>query len=420
MQISADLHIHSKYSMATSKNMDLPTLASEAKKKGIDVIGTGDCVHGKWLGEIKKVAAMPDSNSNNNSNGGSSDDESLNINGTNFVLTCEVEDKNRVHHLLIVPSISKAEELREAFIPCSKNLDADGRPTLTIDGVEIAQYAKDAGALIGPAHAFTPWTAMYAAHDSLKSCYGDLSDYVSFVELGLSADSDYADRIPELRRLTFLSNSDAHSPWTNKFAREFNRFCVEGTGFSEIRLAILRQQGRYPTLNAGFYPQEGKYNESACIKCLVHYTYNDAVSRQWKCSCGGRIKKGVLDRVEELSDSPEPIHPPHRPPYIHTVPLSEIIRMAIGHAGANTKGVLTIWNKLVGDCGSEIAVLIDADIGALDVDARVRSALVAFRDGALVIHPGGGGEYGTLSLPDASDGVQKTRRMPPQKSLFEY
>ncbi|MCK5660676.1 MAG: endonuclease Q family protein, partial [Methanosarcinales archaeon] len=353
MQISADLHIHSKYSMATSKNMDLPTLASEAKKKGIDVIGTGDCLHDKWLGEIKKNAASSDAGS---------DDGSFKIKDTTFVLTCEVEDKNRVHHLLIVPSISKAEELREAFIPCSKNLDADGRPTLKIDGVEIAQYAKDAGALIGPAHAFTPWTAMYAAHDSLKSCYGDLSDYISFVELGLSADSSYADRIPELRDLTFLSNSDAHSPWTNKFAREFNRFCVQGTDFSEIRLAILRQQGRYPTLNAGFYPQEGKYNESACIKCLVHYTYDDAVSIKWKCTCGGRIKKGVQDRVQELSDSSEPIHPPHRPPYIHIVPLSEIIRMAIGYAGINTKGVQSIWEKLVGDCGSEISVLIDVDI----------------------------------------------------------
>src|SRR5665648_279870 len=285
MQISADLHIHSKYSMASSKNMDLPTLASEAKKKGIDVIGTGDCVHGKWLGEIKKIAA----NTNE-----SRDDESLNLNGTTFILTCEVEDKNRVHHLLIVPSISKAEELRESFNRHSKNLDADGRPTLTLDGVEIAQYAKDAEALIGPAHAFTPWTAMYAAHDSLKSCYGDLSDYISFVELGLSADSSYADRICELRDLTFLSNSDAHSPWANKFAREFNKFCVQGTDFSEIRLAILRQQGRYPTLNAGLYPQEGKYNESACIKCFIHYAYDEAISRQWKCTCGSRIKKGCL------------------------------------------------------------------------------------------------------------------------------
>lgn len=410
MQISADLHIHSKYSMATSKNMDLPTLASEARKKGIDVVGTGDCVHGKWLGEIKKNAASVNAGC---------DDGSFNINDTTFVLTCEVEDKNRVHHLLLVPSISKAEELREAFIPCSKNLDADGRPTLNIDGVQIAQYAKDAGALIGPAHAFTPWTAMYAAHDSLKSCYEDLCDYVSFVELGLSADSDYADRIPELRDLTFLSNSDAHSPWPNKFAREFNRFCVKGTDFSEIRLAILRQKGRYPTLNAGFYPQEGKYNETACIKCLAHYTYHDAVLQKWRCTCRGLIKKGVRDRVEELSGSQEPIHPPHRPPYIHIVPLSEIIRMAIGHAGVNTKGVMDVWNKLVGDCGSEIAVLVDADIGSLDVDERVVSAIAAFRDKTLVIHPGGGGEYGSLSLSDMLY-EPKPKRIPSQKSLFEY
>ncbi|MCG7853408.1 MAG: phosphotransferase, partial [Methanosarcinaceae archaeon] len=175
MQINADLHIHSKYSMACSNKMELPTIAVEAAKKGIDLVGTGDCIHPKWLLDIKQAAM---------------DDETVWINDTYFVLTTEIEDNNRVHHLLILPSVSKAEELAET-IGKYGNLAVDGRPTVQLDGSSIAEAAKDVGAMIGPAHAFTPWTALYAAHDFLESCYGDMTDYVSFVELGLSADSDY-------------------------------------------------------------------------------------------------------------------------------------------------------------------------------------------------------------------------------------
>ena len=255
-----------------------------------------------------------------------------------FTLTTEIEDNHRVHHLLILPSISKSEELAEAMSRHG-DLSSDGRPTVRLNGAEIAEIARDIGALIGPCHAFTPWTAMYAYHDSLKSCYGDMTDYISFLELGLSADSDYADRISELHRLTFLTNSDAHSPLSNKLAREFNRMEVPDMSFEGLRKAILREEHYRVILNVGFYPQEGKYNESACIKCFTHYSLEESVSNKWKCSvCGGRIKKGVYDRVNELADLPQPVHPDHRPPYVHLMPLSEIIMMALGHASINTKG----------------------------------------------------------------------------------
>ena len=203
MKVNTDLHLHSKYSMASSRKMELPTIAREAAKKGMELLGTADCTHPKWLEEIKKASI--------------SNDE-IRIDDICFIPTTEIEDNKRVHHLLILPSISKAEELAERISPFG-NLEVDGRPTVRLDGSEIAEIAKDLGALIGPCHAFTPWTALYGYHDSLKSCYGDMTDYISFVELGLSADSDYADRIEELHRLTFLSNSDAHSPSTNKLAR---------------------------------------------------------------------------------------------------------------------------------------------------------------------------------------------------------
>ena len=402
MQVNADLHIHSKYSMATSPKMDLPTLATESHKKGIQLVATGDCLHPKWLSEIKKL---------DYENGVFSLDD------TSFVLTTEVEDENRVHHLILIPSISKAEELYEFMKPHSKNIDSDARPNVKLGGEQIAEAAVEAGALIGPAHAFTPWTAMYASHDSLEGCYGDMADHIYFMELGLSADTSYADRISELQCLTFLTNSDAHSPYVNKLAREFNRFEMEDTSFDELKMAIIREKGRKPVLNVGMFPQEGKYNESACIKCFKHYTLRESVIKSWRCSCGGRIKKGVMDRVNELAAYDKPQHPDHRPPYLHLVPLSEIISIALG-IGPNTKGVKKEWDKLIERHGSEVAVLVDDDISDSGADERVLNIIMAFRDEKVIIHPGGGGQYGWAEfsgteLPKNDDGE-------PQKSLFDF
>ncbi len=386
MKVNADLHLHSKYSMACSAKMELLTIASEASKKGMELIGTGDCTHPKWLEEIKKAAIS---------------DEEIRIDNTFFIPTTEIEDIDRVHHLLILPSISKAEELAER-ISSFGNLEADGRPSVRLDGCEIAEIAKDLGALIGPCHAFTPWTALYGYHDSLESCYGSMTDYVSFVELGLSADSNYADRIEELNRLTFLTNSDAHSPSTNKLAREFTQFNVPDITFEGLKKAILREQGYGATLNVGFFPEEGKYNRSACIKCFTQYTLAEAEAIKWRCSkCGGIIKKGVYDRVNELADFEEPRHPAYRPPYLHLIPLAEIIQMALGHASVQTKGVKTSWETLVNHFGNEVEALIYAEPEALKiVDEKVVNAILAFRKGDVIIHPGGGGQYGWLELPE--------------------
>lgn len=403
MQVNADLHIHSKYSMATSPKMDLPTLASESRKKGIQLVATGDCLHPKWLTEIKKLKEEK----------GVFKTPYLNT-GTSFVLTTEVEDINQVHHLLIIPSISKAQELYEFMKPRSKDIDSDGRPNVRLNGEEIAQAAKDAGALIGPAHAFTPWTAMYASHNSLKDCYGDMAEHIYFLELGLSADTSYADRISELRCLTFLSNSDAHSPYVNKLAREFNRFEMIDISFDELRMAIIRENGRKPVLNVGFYPEEGKYNESACIRCYRHYTLRENIIKGWSCSCGATIKKGVKDRVNELATYDEPRHPAHRPPYLHLIPLSEIIAMALG-MGTNTKGVQGIWNALIERYGSEVAVLVDADIKNSGVDESVINAILALRCGKVKVHPGGGGQYGRIELD-----AERKNDCKPQKSLFDF
>ncbi|MHC1576594.1 MAG: TIGR00375 family protein [Methanosarcinaceae archaeon] len=403
MLINADLHLHSKYSMACSERMELPTIAQEAKKKGIDLVATGDCIHPQWLKAIKEAA---------------SDDETIVIHDTHFILTTEIEDRNRVHHLLILPSIAKADELAEEMAKHG-NLTLDGRPTVRLDGCQIAEIAKDVGALIGPCHAFTPWTALYAAHDTLQSCYQDMTDYISFVELGLSADTDYADRIDELHRLTFLSNSDAHSPWSNKLAREFTRFEVPQIDFEGIEMAILRKNGCGATLNVGLFPQEGKYNRSACSRCHTQYTLGQCRSHNWRCPCGGQIKKGVFERVQELADHNTPQHPEYRPPYLHLMPLAEIIMMALGHASISTKGVKNAWESLVRTFGSEVAVLLDADLDQIGpVDSRIVDAIAAFRNNEVIIHPGGGGKYGWIELPQQDEPAAE--KQDNQSSLFDF
>jgi len=387
MLINADLHIHSRYSGATSDKMTISSLSVEAPRKGINVLATGDCLHGAWQKEIKTCTVI--------------EDGTFEMNGTRFILSAEVEDNHRVHHLLYFPSFSAVESFKEKIKSKSKNIETDGRPNVDMNGIELATLAKDVDALIGPAHAFTPWTAMYAYYSSLENCYGDLASYISFVELGLSADSDYADTIQELHRLTFLTNSDCHSPHPVRLAREFTRFEVHDTTFQEIKKAILRTGGNKPVLNVGLPPQEGKYNETACISCFTHYTLDEAIKRRWKCSCGKRIKKGVRDRIREIATFKEPRHPEHRPPYIYLIPLSEIIAKALGQHTPFTQSVTKRWDELITAFGSEIAVVLDADIhevAKVTIPAIVE-AVQAFRDHKVILIPGGGGKYGTIELP---------------------
>ena len=409
MIINADLHIHSRYSGATSDKMNIKTISLEAPLKGINVMATGDCLHSSWIKEIKTCNVI--------------DDGTFEMNGTRFILSTEIEDQRRVHHLLYFPSFSAVEEFKDRIKSKSKNLETDGRPNVNLGGEELASLAKDVEALIGPAHAFTPWTAMYAYHSSLKDCYGDLADYISFVELGLSADSDYADTIEELHRLTFLTNSDCHSPHPVRLAREFNRFEVNDATFDEIKKAILRTGGNKPVLNIGLPPQEGKYNESACISCYTHYALEEAKRRRWKCHCGKRIKKGVRDRIKEMATFEEPQHPDHRPPYLHLIPMAEIITKEVGQHTPFTQTVSKRWNELVSAFGNEITVLIDTDINeiAKATAPAITEAIQAFREKKVIIVPGGGGKYGTIELPNDEQAIAvPVYPQDTQTSLFDY
>lgn len=391
MIVNADLHIHSRYSGKTSTKMNLENISTAAPFKGINIMGTGDCLNKRWLEEIKQCRKI--------------DDGTFQLNDTRFILTTEIEAEKRVHNLVFFPCISSLEDFKERIKNKCENLDIDGRPKIDMTGSELAQVAKDVDALIGPAHAFTPYTSVYSAFNSLYECYGDMADYISFVELGLSADSNLADKIKELHRLTFLTNSDSHSPHPVRLAREFTRFEVKDATYDEIKKAILRRGGNRPILNIGLPPEEGKYHESACRKCYTHYTLEEAQFRNWKCSCGKKIKKGVKDRINEMADFKEPKHPEYRPPYLRLIPMAEIITKALDQRNPFTQTVTKKWTDLVSAFCSEIRVLLDVDfeyISKITVPT-ITESIKAFREKRVEIKPGGGGRYGTIMLPDESD-----------------
>jgi uncharacterized protein (TIGR00375 family) len=404
MKVYLDLHIHSKYSTAVSREMNLPEIAREAARKGVKIVGTGDCLFPKWLDEIKELP---------NSEG------VFRLGGTYFILSVEVEDSSRVHHIILVPGLSKAEELRERFASHSSTLDTDGRPKLHMDGAEIADIAFEAECLLGPSHSFTPWTGIYAHYKSIKKCYLEKSDHIKFIELGLSADTDYADRIGELNNLTFLSNSDAHSPKSNKLAREFNEMEISAFSFQEMKMAICREKGRRTTLNVGLYPEEGKYNRTACSSCYRQFGSSQMDEFSGRCPfCNGIIKLGVRDRIDRLADYQFPAHPDHRPPYLHLIPLTEIIAMALGVKTPYTTSVQKCWNELVAE-RTEIDILLWADLSNLGAEPRVVKAIDAFRSGKVIISPGGGGKYGEIHIPIPSQ-ESLISQSHNQTSLLDY
>ncbi len=406
-QFDTDFHIHSRYSGGTSNVMEIPVIAKQAELKGLNLVGTGDALHPGWIKHIKQ-------NVSEENNGVYSAKNSR----TRFLLTTEVEDAKRVHHLILFPSISSAESLSEKLKKYSTDIEKDGRPHLKLNGEEIVDYANEIGAILGPSHAFTPWTAIYKEYDSISKCYGKNTKDVKFLELGLSADTEMADRIKELQEITFMSNSDTHSPWAHRLGREFNRIMVDELSFDEITYAIEMKKGRKFLLNAGLNPKEGKYHLTACSRCYLRFKLNDAKNLNWKCpECNGSIKKGVFDRINELATWEIPRHPEHRPRYIHIIPLAEVISLAYGIKAVNTKRIGDKWNELVQKFKTEINVLLDSDIGEIKrVDMKIGQIIEKFRSNKIRYIAGGGGQYGRPTLQNEKENFWGSG----QKSLQDF
>lgn len=377
MFVNADFHIHSCFSMASSKDMLIKNITPKSKLKGLKLLGTGDGLHPKWLDIIEESTEYIG-------------DGIYSRDNMDFVITTEIEGKNKIHHLIIIPDIDIARELSNR-LP-SKNKTIDGRPKTNLCGAEILELVREYDCLIGPAHAFTPWTGMYKSFDSIYDCY---EKKVDFVELGLSADTFMADTVSELKDFTFLSNSDAHSPWPHRLGREFNQIELEDISFSSIKHAIKHSDIK---ANYGLVPNLGKYHMTACTKCFKLVDPIIAKENKMKCECGGRIKKGVDYRISEISDFDEAHSPEFRPPYVHLMPLAEMIS-TVYDRGVTTKTVQNIWQKLIDSFETEINVLVNEDISDIEkIDSKVSKVIEAFRNNTIDITPGGGGKYGQINF----------------------
>ncbi|MBI4044319.1 MAG: TIGR00375 family protein [Candidatus Diapherotrites archaeon] len=392
-EYNCDLQLHGLYAGGVSKQMLIPVMAEQSRLKGIEVLVCADALHKNWFEHLKQNIVETENNVLMDKN-----------QQAYFIAGTEVEDRNRIHHLIYLPSLESAQELREKFLH-SGSLDCSmcGRPKLSLSAEQIAEKVLETGGITGPAHSFTPYTGIYAYFDSVKKAYGQMAENIHFIELGLSADTDLADTIAENHGYAFLSSSDAHSPWPNKLGREFNRIKMNKPTFSELKKALAGREEKLITLNAGLDPREGKYHATACNACYAQYSFEQAQSLNWKCiKCANQIKRGVRDRIKMLATKPPGSHPKFRPPYMHVIPLAEIIQIALGAKNANSQAVQSLWKDFVEAFGTEIHALVDAGEAELtEVHAQAAKKIVAFRSGWVSYIPGGGGKYGVPFIFDS-------------------
>jgi PHP family Zn ribbon phosphoesterase len=357
--------------------MTIPEIAKGARRKGIHLIGTGDATQPDWFAHLKTHLKI--------------DNDSYIHESIAFVPTVEIEDCDSIHHLIILPDFEAAKALRKSIEAFSKNINHEwgGRPRANLNGEKLAAFVRDAGGLIGPAHAFTPFKSIFreGKYESLSACYGTETPHIHFLELGLSADSELADYIPELSRLTFITSSDAHSPSPDKLGREFVRFEMESPSFEELRLAILRKGDHRAVLNVGLNPRLGKYYLSFCPSCrrtLVFVKGDDSPqfddlniyissnnlrektnllksihARKVKCPADGKaLRLGVRDRARMIGQR-ESESPSHRPPYLDIPPLSQLITVALDLKSSNTKKAKDCYYQLTDLIDTEIKILTD-------------------------------------------------------------
>ncbi|MBS3778450.1 MAG: phosphotransferase [Candidatus Thermoplasmatota archaeon] len=387
MIISADLHIHSPYTKRGAHPISLKDFATNAKTKGLDIIGTGDCLHPRWMQQIQQLPEI--------------EDGTYEYQNVKLILTTEIETNDNIHHLILFPDKTAVTEFRKKIKPFTSTISTHGRPKIGMDSVRTAEHAIDVGALIGPAHIFDSYSGLYSRYPSIKECYQYMTNSVAFIELGLAGNTYLADKIHELHEYTFLSNSDTHNPHPIRLAREFTQFAVKKTTFNELSLAIKRKNGNKPVLNIGIPPQEGKYFDTACKKCHMRYSFYQAAEQQWKCDCGGLIKKGVSDSIAKKASYQPSQHPIHRPQYASFLPLHEIITRVYHEQNPFTDTVTQQWNQLVNTFGSEINTLFFTPLEDLSkiIPTVLIEAIQSFRNATVHFHPGGGGTYGSVTIP---------------------
>jgi uncharacterized protein (TIGR00375 family) len=401
-----DLHVHSKYSRACSKNLELPLIASACEKKGIDIVSTGDFTHPLWfkhseenlVEDTEGIYKLKDSESK-----------------TRFILGTEIsciykhKDKTRrLHLLLFAPNLEVVKKFNTVLETRGVNIRSDGRPIMGLSGKEILNICLeiDERMMVIPAHAWTPWFAVFGSksgYDSLEDCFEELTPYIKVIETGLSSDPPMNHRLSRLDNITLISNSDAHG--LDNLGREANVFgfnSEEEITYDEIRRIMYEGDKQKFLYTIEFYPEEGKYHVDGHVACGVKLEPIETKKEKGLCpKCKKPLTIGVLHRVDDLADRslseiPQPEFIPHK----YIVPLREIIAQ-IFEVGVSSKKVMAEYEHLLLTIGSEFYILLHAsleDIAKQASDPQVALAIQNMRTGNVSMEPGYDGIFGTVDV----------------------
>lgn len=421
IRIIADLHVHSRFSRATSEQMSIKEIARYAKIKGLQLVGTGDFTHPKWLKEIRETLTAE-------AGTGLFKVASQSELPVHFMLTTEVctifdyeNQSKKVHHVILTPDIDTAVQINDALGKYG-NLSADGRPTLNMTAPTLVEEVMHASSenMIFPAHAWTPWFSVFGAFsgfNSIKNCYQDMTKHIHALETGLSSDPPMNWRLSKLDKFTLVSNSDSHSFWPWRMGREANVFEFDRVSYKEVTKAIRTKDTNCFKFTIETDPAYGKYHWTGHRNCNVSLSYTEARKRGNICPvCQRKLTEGVEQRVEELADRPRSFASANSPGFMRLLPLSEIIATVLNVDSPSTQAVWKNYNALVEKFGDEYAVLIDAPKEALSqvVDQPIADAITKVREGTVTVVPGFDGVYGKLVL---NPQTEKPHVKPPRGSV---
>ena len=407
MKMIGDLHIHSRFSMATSKEGTPENLDFWARKKGISLIGTGDFTHPVWREELRERLAS-EGNGLYRLKDEYVKEESRKFSGegAHFVVSGEISSiykKNgktrKVHNVFLLPGLEAADAMAQRLEKIG-NIHSDGRPILGLDSHDLLEIMLDVcpeGILI-PAHIWTPHFSVLGAKsgfDSVEECFEELTPYVHALETGLSSDPAMNWRISGLDRYQLVSNSDAHSP--SKLGREANLLDID-CSYEGLYQAIQTGVGLEGTVE--FFPEEGKYHFDGHRKCGVSLSPVQAENLGGICPvCGKKLTMGVDHRVEQLADREEGFVKEDGKKYESLVPLPEVISVCMGYSTASKK-VQGCFEQMLQNLGTEFDIL--RNVPAEDIKScageRIAEGIENVRTGNVKRIPGYDGEYGKIEL----------------------
>ena len=427
MRVIADLHIHSRFSRATSQRMNIDEITRFARIKGLNLVGTGDFTHPKWLKELsEELAEISDINLYGAPKHPDSPVRYMIMGEVSTIFTVE-DSVKKIHHVILTPSLETAVQVNERLTRYG-DLSVDGRPTLDMTApqlVEEVMQVSDENVVI-PAHAWTPWFSIFGAFsgfDRVEDCYQEMTKHIPALETGLSSDPPMNWRLSSLDKFALVSNSDSHSSWPWRIGREANVFELERLTYQEVVDAIRKKDPKRFRFTIETDPAYGKYHWTGHRNCNVSLSPQEAIKFGNRCPvCRRKLTKGVEQRVEELADRTVGFKPEEAIGYMRLLPLSEIIATVLGVSYPGTRKVWSVYNSLVARFGDEYTVVIDATREEMSkiVDPRIADAIVRVREGKVKVVPGYDGVYGQPVIFEEGKMEKVMPERPKQRSIVDF